>query len=150
MSGYVYFIAPEAMFLRDEWEEAARVKIGFTRNSPAQRMHALQCGSPVPLTLLAYIDGPVELEKAFHGAFADMRSHGEWFYCHHKLRDFLLYITEDDWKAPRYVSREKVAVALYDTVFAPSSPHPSITDEEYCKCTDHRWLIEWFPEACEA
>lgn len=148
--GFVYFIGPEALFCRDQWSEAAKVKIGFTRNAPEYRLHTLQCGSPVHLTLLAYIDGPVELERAFHGAFAELRSHGEWFYCHQKLRDFLSYITPDDWKAPRYVNRERLSVALYDTIFAPVSPYPEVTDDEYCNGTDPRWLIEWFPEACEA
>lgn len=149
MSGFVYFIGPEALFDRDLWSEAAKVKIGFTRNDPECRLHALQCGSPVHLNLLAYIDGSPELEKAFHGTFSEIRSHGEWFFCHHKLRAFLSDITPDDWKAPRYVTRERLLVALYDTVFAPNSPNPEVSDQDYCSGTDHRWLIEWFPEVCE-
>jgi Meiotically up-regulated gene 113 len=148
--GFVYFIGPEALFHRDPDDDEVKVKIGFTRNNPHSRLAALQCGSPVWLDLIAYIDGTPELERAYHEAFAELRAHGEWFYLHHKLRDFLGYLYPDNYKDQRYVDRARLTVCLYDTVFARSSSHPSMTDEDYCKTTDPRWLIEWYPEVCEA
>jgi len=150
MSGFVYFIGPEAVIYRNPDSDAVRVKIGYTRYNPQTRLGALQCGSPVPLELIAYIDGTQELERAFHGAFAELRSHGEWFYVEHKLRDFLGYLYPERGDSPRYVHRDRLTVALYDTVFARCSSHPSMTDEEYCRTTDPRWLIEYYPEVCEA
>lgn len=147
MNGFVYFIAPEAALLRRE-EELQKVKIGHTRFNPVSRMSDLQCGSPVCLELLAYTDGPVQLKRAFHATFAEMRYQGEWFYLHGKLRDFLGYF---DGLPPkeRYVTRERLIVSLYDNVFAECAPHPSITDAEYLATADPRHLEQWFPEVFE-
>jgi T5orf172 domain len=54
------------------------VKIGKTFDVEA-RLRGLQCGSPVPLTLLKTTPGYTELETALHNHFADRRRHGEWF-----------------------------------------------------------------------
>ena len=150
MSGFVYFIGPEALFRRSPYNDEVKVKIGFTHNCPLQRLKTLQCGSPVTLDLIAYIDGSQDLERAFHDTFAQMRSHGEWFFVEHKLRDFLAYLYPNDWRQPRYADRAKVAVALYDTVFASRSPYPSVSDEIYLRCTDPSHLEGWFPEVCQA
>lgn len=63
----VYFIAGGGL-----------IKIGKSGNV-ATRLPLLQCGSPVPLTLLGTRRGYTELEAALHARFADKHSHGEWF-----------------------------------------------------------------------
>lgn len=148
MSGYVYFIAPEAVFVRKE-EDLQVVKIGYTRFHPNARMNDLQIGSPVHLELIAYIDGNIALERAFHNTFAELRWQGEWFLLERKLFDFLGYFA-DLPPRDRYVPKERLLVSLYDNVFARASSHPRWTDEEYLASAEPRWLIEWFPEAVEA
>jgi hypothetical protein len=67
--GTIYFIGPEQ----------GVVKIGFTNNLDV-RLKRLQCGSPVPLYVLARIEGqPQTLEREYHARFASAREHGEWF-----------------------------------------------------------------------
>lgn len=149
MSGFVYFIAPEAMFCRDE-ESLQRVKIGFTKSNPVERLKNLGCGSPVPLELIGYVDGPIELERAFHDAFAPLRCQGEWFYADLKLRDFLGYF--DDRPRPhdeRYIDRDKLLVSLCANVFAECAPNPSISDDDYLASADPSYLAPWFPEVFE-
>lgn len=51
---YVYFITPEAAFVRDE-PTLKVVKIGVTSGRPRNRVRALQCGSPVPLEIDEYL-----------------------------------------------------------------------------------------------
>ena len=87
MSGFVYFIAPEALLCRQQDDELRYVKIGYTGNKPEARLAALQTGCPAPLTLIAYIDGSPELERDFHNTFADLRMTGEWFCVAHKLEN---------------------------------------------------------------
>lgn len=68
-TGTIYFIGPEQ----------GVVKIGFT-NDLKQRLRRLQCGSPVPLYVLAAIEGqPQTLEREYHERFKAAREHGEWF-----------------------------------------------------------------------
>jgi hypothetical protein len=66
--GIIYFIGPEA----------GMVKIGFTSDLPT-RLKRLQMGSPVPLYVLAQVEGPATLEREYHARFAAARAHGEWF-----------------------------------------------------------------------
>jgi hypothetical protein len=54
------------------------VKIGFT-NHLEHRLATLRCSSPVPLGVLATVEGPPELERDYHRRFAAHRLHGEWF-----------------------------------------------------------------------
>lgn len=148
MTGFVYFIAPEAVFSRRE-EDSRVVKIGYTKFHPSARLQSLQTGSPAPLEIIAYIDGDPALEKAFHKTFAELQWRGEWFLLDRKLHDFLHYFSElpcDD----RYVSREMLGVSLYDNVFAPHSSHPKWTDEEYLQSAKPDFLRNWFPEAVQS
>lgn len=66
--GIIYFIGP-----RD-----GLVKIGFTGDLPI-RLKRLQCGSPVPLYVIASVEGPMTLEREYHARFKRAREHGEWF-----------------------------------------------------------------------
>jgi hypothetical protein len=54
------------------------VKIGVSLN-PGQRLENLQTASPEPLDLLAVVPGGLQLERAYHEAFAHLRIRGEWF-----------------------------------------------------------------------
>lgn len=68
IEGAVYFVGGES----------GPVKIGFAVD-PVLRLTALQCGSPVPLSILATIEAPARMERAYHKQFAAHRLHGEWF-----------------------------------------------------------------------
>jgi len=60
------------------------VKIGTTRDI-RKRLVDLQCGSPIPLRLLASCAGGNSVELAYHRRFAAHRLHGEWFERHDEL-----------------------------------------------------------------
>lgn len=79
-TGYVYFIAAPSVDL---------IKIGFTENHPNGRLNTLQCASPIPLEAVALVYGEREDEAKLHAAFADARSHGEWFHVTPKLLAFI-------------------------------------------------------------
>jgi len=64
----VYFIAGDV----------GAIKIGSTFD-PVSRLNTLQCGSPIPLKILAVTDGGTTQERAYHKRFAAHRLHGEWF-----------------------------------------------------------------------
>ncbi|MED5538666.1 MAG: GIY-YIG nuclease family protein [Pseudomonadota bacterium] len=66
----VYFIRPVGM--------DGPIKIGCS-NLPDKRLKAMSYWSPVPLEILATINGDEKLEQRFHAAFESDRSHGEWF-----------------------------------------------------------------------
>ena len=55
------------------------VKIGVSRN-PTKRLAELSIWCPFALTVLATIPGGFDLEREYHVALADARSHGEWFH----------------------------------------------------------------------
>jgi hypothetical protein len=146
VKGFVYFIAPEALFHRDE--DTQLVKIGYTRNRPEARLAALQCGSPLTLDLFAYTNGSEELERAFHAAFANFRSHGEWFFVGGKLWHFLCYF--DAPPGERYVTPDQVAVSIYDNILSDTPPHQSIDRNEWVTSVDARPLLKFYPQAVEA
>jgi hypothetical protein len=58
--------------------DVGAIKIGLARN-PHRRIKGLQCGSPIPLKILATVSGGRRLEMAYHRRFAVHRLHGEWF-----------------------------------------------------------------------
>lgn len=68
VAGFVYFVGGQD----------GPVKIGFAVD-PSSRLTALQCGNPVPLSILATIEAPARLERTYHKQFAKHRLHGEWF-----------------------------------------------------------------------
>lgn len=57
------------------------IKIGVAKDVQ-RRFAAIQMCSPLPLRLLATVDGTRALERAYHTRFADHRLHGEWFAPH--------------------------------------------------------------------
>lgn len=60
-------------------EGAGLLKIGFARDV-ADRLAALQLGSPVPLRVVAYVPGEArKLERWLHLRYKHCRMHGEWF-----------------------------------------------------------------------
>lgn len=61
--------------------ETGPIKIGST-SYLASRMVTLRGQSPVPLTLLATMDGDRTAEFRLHARFAAHRLHGEWFSPH--------------------------------------------------------------------
>lgn len=73
-------------------EQVERVKIGFTRTSVEKRLSELQCGSPVPLTLLAIIGGTVKHEQELHRLFKRFHVRGEWFEYHDEIKAFIAQI----------------------------------------------------------
>lgn len=61
--------------------EAGHIKIGYSVDVPA-RLTAIQACSPIPLKVLAVIDGGEPREAAYHAQFREHRRHGEWFDRH--------------------------------------------------------------------
>lgn len=58
--------------------EFGPIKIGISRDV-ARRLVTLQCGSPIPLRVLAVTNGGRDAEREYHQRFADFRLHSEWF-----------------------------------------------------------------------
>lgn len=144
--GFVYFICPEALLHRSPDSECVMVKIGYTTGNPEARLRALQTGSPVVLRVWAYADGTPELEAAFHAAFDPLRSHGEWFYCLGKLRDFMQQLGEEPCVG-HHVSEDDLEAAVFDNVFATRAPHPSVDEEEWSGTARPEALAGFFPDA---
>lgn len=60
------------------------IKIGWTVNLK-KRLATIQCGSPVPITVLCQISGKLDDERKYHTRFAEHRLHGEWFSPHPEI-----------------------------------------------------------------
>lgn len=65
---WVYFIG----------SDAGPIKIGIAENVE-RRLRSLRMASPVPLTLLAKVQGDITQEWFYHQHFHKHRLHGEWF-----------------------------------------------------------------------
>jgi len=143
MSGFVYFIGPEALVYRPFLEEGACVKIGYTRQRPLQRLAALQTGSPLHLVLWAYIKGSSEVERALHKAFAPLRSHGEWFYVTQRLWGLLSHLGEEP-NIGNFVNSADFTDALHANL-CNGSPHPKFTEQEWASSADIEPLLGFFP-----
>jgi len=100
------------------------------------------------LKIWAFVDGTEALEQAFHRAFDELRSHGEWFFIEFKLRDFLHYLGQEPFVG-QHITREQLEVALFDVVFAPGAPHPDVPEEAYLRSCDHSHLRSFFPDVWE-
>lgn len=68
-STFVYFIATE---------DRAKIKIGCS-HTPSHRLANLAAWSPVPLTILAAVEGNFDDERALHSRYLALHSHREWF-----------------------------------------------------------------------
>jgi hypothetical protein len=79
----VYFVEAEGL---------DRIKIG-TATDIEKRFAELRTMSPVPLKLLAAVQGGVPVEQALHDRFAADRLHGEWFRASADLRSLIRDIT---------------------------------------------------------
>lgn len=64
------------------------VKIGKA-DDPIARMKGHQCGSPVRLSILGLLYGPIEAERALHKRFHEQRQYGEWFLPTGGLAEFI-------------------------------------------------------------
>jgi predicted phage terminase large subunit-like protein len=78
--GRVYFLATRDRTL---------IKIGKTRSPNNTRYAKLAGQAPVPLDLIAEVDGYTRVEKRIHDQFAAYHSHGEWFRFEGALRLFV-------------------------------------------------------------
>lgn len=81
--GYVYFI---------QAKNSRRIKIGYTSESPQDRLEAMQTGSPEKLELLGFERAPRRREKELHKLWKPSRLHGEWF---EESSELLQYIQEN-------------------------------------------------------
>jgi hypothetical protein len=68
---FIYFIGGDV----------GAIKIGLATD-PQRRLRGLQCGSPIPLKLLAVGRGGKDVEYQYHLRFRAHRLHGEWFNRH--------------------------------------------------------------------
>lgn len=78
--GRVYFIEAEGLGL---------VKIGYSKSGVEGRLQSLQCASPVPLRILATVEGTLQCERALHGHYRNLRVQGEWFRLEDPLAFFI-------------------------------------------------------------
>ena len=70
------------------------VKIGWTVCDPANRLRALQTGSPVELRYLALVRAHSPFEGWCHRQFEPDRKYGEWFARTHRLSRFVSRMAE--------------------------------------------------------
>ncbi|PTQ64500.1 Meiotically Up-regulated Gene 113 (MUG113) protein [Sphingomonas sp. PP-CE-3G-477] len=131
MTGVVYFIGNL---------EHKIVKIGFTAGSVLGRLKGIQTGSPVRLSILAYIEGTREDEARLHRTFSPIGLFGEWFSIEGKLDSFLCYLTGYAEESGLLVSDEQFAAAIHDNVINDHPPHPSINADLYATSAD---ASEW-------
>lgn len=89
MSGTVYFVTTA---------EGKRVKIGYTRHDPRQRLRELQCGSPFELCIIATEPGSASDERMLHERFAGHRLHGEWFEMTVELKQHIIEVNRQTYE----------------------------------------------------
>src|SRR3546814_2554543 len=83
----VYFIRPIG--------QAGPVKIGCSVG-PNKRRHELETWSPVPLAIVAEIDGGFDIERRFHAKFQDNHERREWFNWSPGLDDTITAIRSEE------------------------------------------------------
>lgn len=64
------------------------VKIGTTDNL-SRRLHELQTGSPLPLKLMATLNGSFSTEASLHSLFSKYRYNREWFKLSDEIKWFI-------------------------------------------------------------
>ena len=89
---------------------ASAVKIGVA-DDPVARLATLQIGCPDRLELFAQMPGDVAYERALHNAFAEYRTHGEWFRLDGDLAQFVRSLPTFQ-PTPEHFSRRVSAARL--------------------------------------
>lgn len=144
--GWVYFVTPEAVFHRDE-ESLRLVKIGFTRNDPARRVRALQCGSPVTLELHSYVRADESFEQLLHNTFSPLRCHGEWFFLEDKLAGFIRYFDLEKKEDRHPVPTELLLISIDENIICMTPPGPEIDRDNYNKSAIPHGIANWYEKA---
>jgi hypothetical protein len=139
-NGFVYFVA--GIDVLDTPYSNGLVKIGFTQHLPHKRLRALQCGSPVMLNIFAYTMADRFVEKAFHEAFAPLRSHGEWFFANGKLFDFLCYL--DASNVDGLVSPNDIADSIHDNLAPTTANHPFCNERDWVASATAEPLLHFY------
>jgi len=91
---------------------SAYCKIGYTGNSPADRVKAFQTGCPLPITKIIWWTGftkveALNLERAIHQHLAHWHSDGEWFRYNKGIFRQVIYCIPKDLKTYRKTLRPK-------------------------------------------
>lgn len=55
------------------------IKIGYSDVCAMARMRVLQCGTPIPLNMIGFVEGDIYQEKKLHRAVASKNISGEWY-----------------------------------------------------------------------
>ena len=110
-TSYVYFIG-----CQNSGSEL-RVKIGFTRRHPEQRLCEFQPGSPEELDVLAYVEGDMDLERRLHAAFAGCRIHNEWFIATGCLAALVWRLMRDGNGARKPTPYDIFKLALFECAY---------------------------------
>lgn len=121
--GFVYFLVAQS-------GKSLICKIGFTGCDVWKRVRQIQACSPLELDIFGYVPGSVALERRFHGTFAPVRLHGEWFHATGKLYDFL-WALSGYGAANRPTTIEEALMAVSDVILAEGPPHPSVDAAQY-------------------
>lgn len=79
-------------------ECAGYVKIGFSRFVEG-RLRDIQTANPIPVTLLAHIEGTMSDERDLHSKFSNYRGSGEWFWKSPELSAFIQQIKSSSLKS---------------------------------------------------
>lgn len=93
------------------------VKVGTTTNKPVLRLRALQLCCPVPLRLVAVIEGTTEAEM--HRLFDAQRAYGEWFKPKGEVTEFMRRLAdapEVEWTTAKKLRTERPPWARVLTV----------------------------------
>jgi len=76
----IYFIAQSTDY----------IKIGYTANTPRQRLQSLQIGNPIELVIVHTMPGDVSTERYIHGMFHASHYRGEWFKYTDDINKFIV------------------------------------------------------------
>jgi hypothetical protein len=93
---WVYFLEADC--------QPALVKIGKTSDLK-WRVLTIQHMSPVTLTLIGAISGPIGTESVMHRKCADVRQHGEWFLLDAALREFIAALPKGGPLPPELINQ---------------------------------------------
>ncbi len=107
MSQLIYFARPVGT--------DGPVKIGISSN-PYVRVRSLQGGCPLPLEIVATVEGDKTLERRFHAYFSETHSHCEWFAASEKMTNTIMRINQGLFRVkslpdPTRISRKRGGAA---------------------------------------